>query len=110
MAIQNKLVEDENIKKFLEASGSLSKALNTLTMLPLSDGGIDEDALYGSTSEILEAVKRRIRETFTEGGKSKLTESQTIADLTEAWMTIKLLKSTHVGISSRDKLLGITDD
>lgn len=110
MAIQNKLVEDENIKKFLEASGSLNKALSNLTVQALDKDDITEDALYGNTDKILEAVKQRIRETFTEGDKSKLTESQTIADLTEAWMTIKLLKSTHVGISSRDKLLGITDD
>lgn len=110
MAIQNKLAEDENIKKFLEASGSLNKALNTLVDPLRVVVDINEDALYGNTDKILETVKQRIRETFTEGDKSKLTEAQTIADLTEAWMTIKLLKSTHVGISSRDKLLGITDD
>ena len=110
MAIQNKLVEDESIGKFLEAAGSLNKALNTLTMAPLSEGDIDEAVLYTDSSKILEIVKKRIVETFTEPGESKLTESQTIADLTEAWTTIKLLKSTHVGISSRDKLLGITDD
>lgn len=110
MAIQNKLVEYEDIKKFLEASGSLNKALSNLAVQALAKDDVDEELLYGNTSKILEAVKQRIRETFTEGDKSKLTEAQTIADLTEAWMTIKLLKSTHVGISSRDKLLGITDD
>lgn len=105
MAIQNKVVENDALKQLLEAVGELNKVIS-IPATPID--ALKEDVLYGDTAEILRVIKQRIQETFTESGTSKLTEAQTIADLTEAWITVKLLKSIHVGISSRDKLLGIT--
>ena len=111
MPVTKKLVENDKVKKFVENVYKLRDTMRDLPGADLqSEESVPPELLSGEYEDIYNEIKNHFKESLVDAKGSKLTESQTTADLNELWTVVKLLDGVQLGISSRLELLGIESE